>query len=94
MRQLRRFALLAILAAPLAGASFAASAGPLVDNTTVNATNTAAGIGNFAGQSVSGVGGPALLLGHGPVFKDTTVNATNTAAGIGNAALQGIHGIH
>src|SRR5262249_57016286 len=80
LHTLSRLALAAVLSSGLA---FAASAGPISDTTTVDATNTVAGIGHVGIQSIKNVGNGGLFYGagKGAIHKDTPVDATNTVAG-------------
>ena len=89
LHTLSRLALAVVLSSGLA---FAASAGPISDTTTVDATNTVAGIGNVGIQSIKNVGNGGLFYGagKGAIRKDTQVDATNTVAGIGNVGVQSV----
>jgi len=92
LHALSRFAIAAALSSGLA---FAASAGPISDTTSVDATQTVAGIGNFGQQDIKNVGNGGLFYnaGKGAIRKDTRVDATNTVAGIDNVGLQSVKNV-
>ena len=87
----KRIALTLAVLAPIALPAVASAAS--VDDTTVTATNTVAGIGNAGFQNVQGIGNGGLFYGRGPTVKTTTVDATQTVAGIGNLGAQNVQGI-
>ena len=73
-----------------------AAAGSLSNQNIGTVSNTAAGVGNTAVQSVTGVQTQAYKPygyrpGHGPALSNSNLgSATNTAAGIGNVAGQNV----
>jgi hypothetical protein len=91
----KKLLLAAVLSAPLF-APMAASAGTVVDNTTVTASQTIAGSFNSGEQDLSGIanGGKFVAGGRGAsITKDTTVDLSQTIAGVGNVGLQSAKGI-
>ncbi|HYD66066.1 hypothetical protein [Azospirillum sp.] len=69
----------------LAAATLALLAGPALADSTLSVNNTAAGIGNVAGQFVMNKQSGGGLFGG-----TNTATINNTAAGIGNVAKQGV----
>ncbi|HYH17229.1 MAG TPA: hypothetical protein VD995_01310 [Azospirillum sp.] len=69
----------------LAAATLALLAGPALADSTASINNTAAGIGNVAGQFVMNKQSSGGLFGG-----SNTATINNTAAGIGNVAKQSV----
>ena len=102
------FAFAALIAASAAAPAMAGDYGmggiPVMGSTSnsLEASNTAAGVGNVADQDIhakqSGFGGLTIrplgygkVLGGGPLVSNNTTVGTNVAAGIGNEADQSLH---
>src|SRR5688572_9478762 len=91
-------AAVALFAAPAMADGLKVGGFALSNQNIGSVSNTAAGVGNFAGQSVTGIqtGTPTGFVKPGFGFGSTNSNVgsvSNLAAGVGNTAGQSVTGI-
>jgi hypothetical protein len=91
-------AAVALFAAPAMADGLKVGGFALSNQNIGSVSNTAAGVGNFAGQSVTGIqtGSPTGFVKPGFGFGGTNSNVgsvNNLSAGVGNTAVQSVTGI-